>query len=286
VELSQECPACAAIQMARAVGHHHGDHWKSSSYDGLLAAANALQKPDADPGTLLTALYEALAERDAVGDPYQAEKAEANRLAEAFWAEHSLPLEDLYSRALYATAANALDGGVDPNPANLWATFESAIGQGFSRDDWPFFIDQARPGQFLLYLTDNAGEAVFDRELIRSLSEIGLLVVVVVRGAPYLNDLTNSEARELGLQSVAERLIDTGTASTGFMLDRVGEPARREFERADLIVAKGIANLETLSHRPLDKPAIFLYRSKCPPAARLAGVSLGSNVAWMKNCDS
>ena len=54
------------------------------------------------------------------------------------------------------------------------------------------------------------------------------------------------------------------------------------FSTADLVVAKGLSHLETLSHRPTRAPVAFLYLAKCPPSARLAAVDLNEGVCWWR----
>jgi uncharacterized protein with ATP-grasp and redox domains len=281
MELSPECPACAAIQMTRALAHHGRAGWKSASSTAFTAMGQSLAAADASPGSLLSALYAALSDTNVTADPYRQEKTWANQLAEEFLAKSPKDRANLHRLALIATAGNVLDGAVNPDPRALWSTFEDAVALGFQHDDWDVFEKALEPGQSLLYLMDNAGEAVFDRELIRALGLRGFKVTVVVRGAPYLNDLTVDEAVDLGFLDLA-RVIDSGTSSTGFMPERVGDEARAALDDAGAVIAKGIANLETLSHHRLSQPVLFLYRSKCPPSARLASVHLDSNVAWLQ----
>ena len=49
-----------------------------------------------------------------------------------------------------------------------------------------------------------------------------------------------------------------------------GDAFRAVFSRADLIVAKGQANFETMSDRT-DKPIAFLFLAKCPVVCREVG---------------
>lgn len=283
MDLAPECAACASIQMARAVGHHHQSQWREVSAQGMGAIAEALAAVDARPGDVLFQMYETLSRLAAVDDPYAAEKAEANRLAEEFWRSHPLSLDDWYGRALYAVAGNVLDGGLDPDPAHLWHQFEAAVEQGFARDDLFPWMDLARQRKTVLYITDNAGEAVFDRELMRALRSFGLHIITALRSRPYLNDITVAEAAALGFMEVSDEMIDTGRRA-GFHPDFLDEKALDAFRRADVVLAKGIANLETFSHVAVGVPTLFLYRSKCPPSSRLANVAPNQNVAWLSGC--
>jgi uncharacterized protein with ATP-grasp and redox domains len=98
-----------------------------------------------------------------------------------------------------------------------------------------------------------------------------------VRGAPVLNDATLADARLAGLDGLAE-VIDNGSDAPGTILADCSEEFRRRFAAADLIVAKGQGNYESLSEEPHD--IFFLFTVKCDVAARHAGVPRGTQVLW------
>lgn len=124
----------------------------------------------------------------------------------------------------------------------------------------------------ILYIADNCGEAVFDRFLIEPYKA---KTTLAVRGEPILNDLTRRELSASGLENLASRVIDTGDFTPGVSLAHSSEEFMEEFGKAELIVAKGQGNYETLSDCP--RPIAFLFRAKCKVVARqLGGVRLGS----------
>ncbi len=100
-------------------------------------------------------------------------------------------------------------------------------------------------GRKLLYLTDNAGEIGFDRIFAEELHRRypHLEITFCVRGEPTLNDATREDARAVGIPFA---VIDNGNAIAGTQLDMLGEEARNALEEADVIIAKGQANAETL----------------------------------------
>lgn len=97
----------------------------------------------------------------------------------------------------------------------------------------------------LLYVTDNAGEIGFDRIFARQLHRLypELQITFCVRGGPALNDATREDAREVGVEFP---IIDNGTRFPGTELELLGEAAKQAFASADVIIAKGMANVETL----------------------------------------
>lgn len=127
----------------------------------------------------------------------------------------------------------------------------------------------------ILYLCDNAGEIIFDRVLIEQLPRGR--VTVAVRGHPVINDATREDAELAGLPALAE-LIDNGSAMPGTVLADCSPEFRRRFAAADLVIAKGQGNFESLHE--LDAPLFCLFRVKCPVVAERCGHPVGSHVIW------
>ena len=113
----------------------------------------------------------------------------------------------------------------------------------------------------LLYLTDNAGEIGFDRVLaeVMSTKYPQLRITFCVRGGPALNDATRADAAAVGIEFP---VIDNGNTVPGTDLKRMGSQARQAFEAADLIFAKGQANVETLLG--CGYPIFYAFLVKCP----------------------
>jgi uncharacterized protein with ATP-grasp and redox domains len=117
-------------------------------------------------------------------------------------------------------------------------------------------------GKELLYLTDNAGEIVFDRvwlELIRDLFP-NLAITVCVRGGPAQNDATITDAREIGMPFP---VIDNGTCISGTVLEEASEALRAAIERADVVISKGQANVETLLDTGHGYNIYYAFLVKC-----------------------
>jgi uncharacterized protein with ATP-grasp and redox domains len=156
--------------------------------------------------------------------------------------------------------------------------------------DEVFYIDDtdrlgrfARGGGRLLYLTDNAGEIVFDRLLVRELTELGYQVTVGVKGGPSLNDALIEDAEEVGMIHECEEVISTGTDAIGINLDEASSNFKNHFFNSDIILAKGMANWETLSEIPAPCPLMYLFRSKCEPVAQSVEAPLNRCIAKMVN---
>ena len=100
-------------------------------------------------------------------------------------------------------------------------------------------------GKKLLYLTDNAGEIGFDRIFAEAICQAcpQLEITFCVRGGPTLNDATREDAAAVGIPF---RIIDNGNLIPGTQLDQLGAEAKQALDAADVILAKGMANVETL----------------------------------------
>ncbi len=142
-------------------------------------------------------------------------------------------------------------------------------------------IDRALRGfTKVLYLTDNAGEIIFDEFIARKLTEAGKMVVVSPKSEPVINDAT---AEDLSHQRLFQgfRVVPSGS-SVGLSL----EEAPREFlellwDESHLVFAKGMGYYETLSEleAKLKGRLVYALRAKCEPVARSLGVPRGAMVA-------
>ena len=73
-----------------------------------------------------------------------------------------------------------------------------------------------------------------------------LMFSVLGRGEEVLNDVTCEEAKYVGLDSIAE-IISNGSSIAGTVYDMLPEDAKEAIDNADVILAKGQGNYETLS---------------------------------------
>ena len=123
-----------------------------------------------------------------------------------------------------------------------------------------FKEDLAR-AERLVYIPDNCGEVVFDKILIRVLREEHpkLDITALVRGRPVLNDVTKTDAEQVGLDKLC-RVLGNGSGIAGTYLPSVSEEARAALSSADLIIAKGQGNFETMLGCGLNVYYVFLCK--------------------------
>ena len=102
-----------------------------------------------------------------------------------------------------------------------------------------------------------------------------LRLTVVVKGEPVINDATIEDAQFAGLSRIVE-VIDNGSDGPGTILESCSDYFRQRFAGADLIVAKGQGNYETLSD--VKKNIFFILKAKCPVIARDLGCKVGEMI--------
>ncbi len=146
-------------------------------------------------------------------------------------------------------------------------------------DDVNKVYELAKKAQTVLYLTDNAGEIVFDTLLVEQLKNMGVTVIVGVKGGPVLNDATVEDAEVSGMSKIADKVITTGTDAVGLMLKEFSKEFLEVYDSVDLVFAKGMGYAETLTEYKLKKPHVLLFRTKCNPVANFFGVPRDKNVA-------
>lgn len=100
-------------------------------------------------------------------------------------------------------------------------------------------------GGKLLYVTDNAGEIGFDRICAETIARLypQLQITFCVRGGNAMNDATRADAEAVGIPFP---VIDNGTCIPGTDLAAANEETKQAFREADVILSKGMGNVETL----------------------------------------
>ncbi len=127
----------------------------------------------------------------------------------------------------------------------LDAMLETALEMELDMDVYRSLCAELEQGGKLLYLTDNAGEIGFDRLFAEAIAAKypQISITFCVRGGPALNDATREDAQQVGIPFP---VIDNGNLVPGTELKILGAEAKQAMDSADLIIAKGQANAETL----------------------------------------
>jgi len=219
--------------------------------------------------------------RNLVGqdDPYRKIKNRFNNLALKLYPELRKQIVSSNNRLetaiRLAIAGNIIDFGVNGsvNESDLNKAISESLTANFDSMQLQSFQDAIEQAEEILYLADNAGEIVFDRLLIEQLPYEK--VALVVKGKPVINDALMEDAAVAGLPRIVE-VIDNGSDGPGTILESCSSAFCSRFSTADLAIAKGQGNYETLSE--VDKHIFFILKAKCPVIARDLGCEVGEMI--------
>ncbi len=219
-------------------------------------------------------------------DPYREKKAQSNAIAASIMPKvrariARAPEKDRFRDAVLASIiGNTFDFGVqghDVATDNFEAFFEQMFSHGLDVDDTEKIKALAKDAD-VVYITDNCGEIYFDELVLELLKKMGSRVTLVVRGEYILTDATMDDVRSMGLDKKVDRVLTTGSNAVGVNVKEAPKETLEAMRKASVIIAKGMANYESLSEEGF-APIAYLLRAKCEPVARSLGVKKGMNVA-------
>ena len=131
---------------------------------------------------------------------------------------------------------------------------------------YPEFCRDMEKAKNLLVVTDNAGEIGFDWVLAETLQKKypHVKITFCVSGLPAHNDATREDYE---FMQIPFPVIDSGSDIGGTELRCLGTEARNAIENADVILAKGMGNTETLYGCGL--PVYYAFLVKCKRLAQI-----------------
>jgi len=245
---------------------------------GVLRLASRLDMSQSPPA-IGQQMHRLIRELIGSDDPYRRVKTRFNNLALRLYPElrkRIMRSEDRLETAIrLAIAGNIIDFGANGSleEPDVNRAIRESLAVEPNRMQLSLFRDATVHAETILYIADNAGEIVFDRLLIEQLPYEK--VTVVVKGKPVINDATIEDADVAGLTRIVE-VIDNGSDAPGTILQDCSATFHERFSRADMVIAKGQGNYETLSG--VDKNVFFLLKVKCPVIARDIGCSANETV--------
>jgi len=173
----------------------------------------------------------------------------------------------------YAMVGNYIDFGAmkDVDEAYLTELFDSAKDRAVNEERYQDLKRDLAQGRKLVYLTDNCGEIVMDKLLIQTIQRLypEIEITVIVRGSEILNDATMDDARQVGLTEIVP-VMGNGNNVAGTYLPELSPEAAAEIASADLLLAKGQGNYETMMGCGLN--VYYMFLCKCELFANLFNV--------------
>ncbi len=272
-----DCIPCfirQALDSARAVTSD--ENIVAGSLRRVLEAA-ARFDPALTPPEMGQIIHQIIREETNDPDPYREikERSIETALALAPMVEKkikasSCPFE---TAVRFAIAGNIMDFALKSawDPARIDDSFEKAARHPLDVNMVGALEERIAGAASVLFLADNAGETVFDRLLIETFPG-DAPVTYAVKAGPIINDATRADASASGLERVAA-VVDNGTDAPGTVLSRCSAAFLGLFDTADVVLAKGQGNFETLISAP--REVFLLTQIKCPVIGDMFGFRVG-----------
>lgn len=163
-----------------------------------------------------------------VADPFANHRADVQRELVAVAKEVRERLataDDRFAMAVTAAAAANVVDELILRPIDLSAQIWAGIDEGFALGRIDQLREAVQSAHRILYLVDNAGEALFDAMVIEQLREAGKKVRVVARGGGLLHDATRADLEEAGIVPPPPGSAAPGAPDAPDAPDASGAPA-------------------------------------------------------------
>ena len=175
----------------------------------------------------------------------------------------------------YVCVGNYIDFGVTGNIDDqmLDDLLKKIDSLNIPEQEIKYLEEELKQAKTLLYITDNCGEIVLDKIFIEELKKRygNLEIIVMVRGGLAINDATIEDAQEIGLTKIVP-VISNGAAIAGTVKEQLSKEARKQLDSANVIIAKGMGNFESMYQEGINP--YYLFLCKCDLFTRRFGVKL------------
>lgn len=286
MKIRYQCLPCLVNQAVR-VAEITGAQDREALFRQVFAAMSRMDFSRTNP-EVIGETFRLLKRHIGNEDPYRDTRKHYNRLFLAHSHRFSDAIDDAADPFNQAIKYAILGNIIDFNPVHgitideIMRYFNGAEQMHLIIDHTDALRHDIASAKTLLYLGDNCGEICLDKLLIHRIRALNpsLQVYFGVRGAPVVNDSIAEDAFDVGMDEVAT-IVSNGDDSLGTVPNRCSEEFREIYRQADVVVAKGQANYESLSEDP-EKNIYFLLMTKCEVIAKDIGVPQKSLVC-LKN---
>jgi uncharacterized protein with ATP-grasp and redox domains len=210
-------------------------------------------------------------------DPYKKEKDHSNKFMIELSSELKNKIQNsqdpLDTAMRLAVGGNIIDYG-PTSSFDIGSTLESVLQKPLAIDHSKTLRQQLPLADSVLYLGDNTGEIILDKFFLEYINHPN--VTFAVRDKPILNDVTMEDALLVGIDKLAT-VISNGDDAPSTLLHRTSQEFNEQFEKADLIISKGMGNFEGLLRASHDN-LFFMLIVKCEHIANLLGIKNGDFV--------
>ena len=172
--------------------------------------------------------------------------------------------DPLAQALLYARAGNYIDFGAmnQVEEETFFSLLDSVKLQEKEVTVIASFAEQCKNAKSFLLIADNCGEIVLDKLFLEQLHKRfpELSIDVLVRGGEVLNDATKEDAEYVRISKVA-RVYSNGLPIAGTVYGMLPDDAKEVMDQADVILAKGQGNYESLCKQ--GRHIFYSFLCKC-----------------------
>lgn len=284
MKVKYECASCMLRQSREAIENSVEDYDKRMDITLEILDFMAKNfKKNANSNKLGTDLHHMIMELTDNDDPYKAFRQKGNKLAEKLIPTVQSVIDknpSLESYVKIAVCGNIIDFGALKQDTDMEKLIREKITEELIINDVDKLDKDLKEANRILYLSDNGGEIVFDKLLIKKIKDdYDLEIILALKKAPILNDAIVSDAYDLGLDEYAT-VISTGANSVGVVKDYVSDELHKLIDDVDLIISKGMGNFEGLTEMDIDTPIYYLLNTKCNVISTEIGVELASSICY------
>lgn len=271
MKTSAECWECFAHSFSRIVKNSVPDAKRRKKIISALAGITGRyfdREAPCDIGTRLNLYIQRYAK-----DPLRREKDQSTASALKILKEIDRPDISLEFALKASLLGNIMDFVVkdwDHRDHDLKKLLSMPIRLDHSRQ----LEREIRKASNVLFLTDNAGEAVLDYFLLKYMKIKGKTVILSPKSGPIQNDATLEDIKNTPVMDVIDRITPTACA-VGLNLKASSPAFRAAFRKADLVIMKGMGYYENAFNVAAN--SFFLLKAKCRPVAESLGVRPGDN---------
>jgi len=290
-----QCVPCVIKQCERLVYALRPDDKEAEATEKIIsqirrhaleiASQLTLQDPPSKfTSQVLATVYELLN----TDDPYATVKKVQNENGKKIYGllqkEVSKSSDPIHTAIKYAACGNIIDVG----PAEIYTNYNPKIPlldeintlamHPLKIDNYKIFQEKFRSAEKIVYILDNSGEIFLDKLLIERLK--GPELSMVVKSQPILNDAMKPDAVFAGLDSFG-KIIEVNKKQKdcrylGVDFECTTDEFNEAFDNADIVIAKGHANFESLVD--CERDCFFILMAKCPVVAQKLGVNIKDRV--------
>ena len=279
MKMAPDCFACLYEQALRVTKALECD--EACAFRLLKKGAGVIKElePNQTPPEAAAILYPALAKEVGCEDLYEKQKRDSINLALKYldfvFKKIDKSQNPLDAALRAAVAGNVIDFATQKS-FDIAKEIENIFEVSFAIDEKPLFLERLAKARRLVVIGDNVGEHLFDKLFLELVAKFypDMERFYFTRGRPIINDVTFKEAKAIGMDRVCT-IIDSGVDTPGFIYEKANEEARRIYDSADLVLAKGMGNFECMESLQ-DERLFFLFKVKCSVVAKRVNQEVGT----------